>query len=102
MRRENIKEAALMTGRIAVQKYLPYLSVLTKQGAAKAEDVQAIVKECMTLKALTKADIIERLYSLDVNEEKFSIFSSIISSIESLEEENNHGYYNNREELLER
>ena len=76
-----------MQGRIAVKQYLPYLSVLIKQGAAMPGDIQQVVRECMSLRTLSKADVLERLYTLDINEERLDVFSSVISSIEQIEEE---------------
>ena len=81
-----------MSGKIAVQQYLPFLSYLTKHGATRAEDIQKIVKECMTKKTLTKEDVLERLYALDIPEDKFPIFSMIVGSIENLKTEEEKNY----------
>ena len=50
-------------------------------------DIQQVVRECMSLRTLSKTDVLERLYTLDINEERLDVFSSVISSIEQIEEE---------------
>lgn len=76
-----------MNGRIAVKQYLPYLSVLSKHGAARPEDIQRLVRECMTIRTLSKHDVLSRLYCLDIAAEKQNVFSAVVSSIENLREE---------------